>query len=108
MLEEHSKYFKSFGPYLNLVHGPRHYNLTELPEEIKPYVINLLKNIPKEHTDHYMHEHHIPGIINYIKNGKSTPGEWNKFKQITKTHDGYRQQNFADVFPEYAKVIGYE
>ena len=23
-------------------------------------------------------------IINYIKNGKSTPGEWNKFKQITK------------------------
>jgi MoaA/NifB/PqqE/SkfB family radical SAM enzyme len=108
LLEEHSKYFKSFGPYLNLVHGPRHYNLTELPEEIKPYVIDLLTNIPKEHTDSYMHEYHIPGIINYIKNGKPNPAEWEKFKQTTKTHDTYRKQNFSDVFPEYAKVIGYE
>jgi organic radical activating enzyme len=107
LLEEHSKYFKSFGPYLNLVHGPQHYNLTELPNEIKPYVIDLLTNIPKEYTDSYMYEHHIPGIINYIKNGIPTHGVWDKFKQVTKTHDEYRQQRFADVFPEYAKIIGF-
>ena len=55
-----------------------------------------------------MHEHHIPGIINYIKNGISNPKIWKQFKDTTKTHDDYRKQNFADIYPEYAKVIGYE
>jgi hypothetical protein len=108
LLEEHSKHFKSFGPYLNLVHGPAYYNLTQLPEELKSYVVSLLENIPREHTDQYMHEYHIPGIINYIKNGTSDPKIWKQFMETTKTHDDYRKQNFADIYPEYAKVIGYE
>ena len=90
------------------MHGPAYYNLTQLPEELKSYVVSLLENIPREHTDQYMHEYHIPGIINYIKNGTSDPKIWKQFMETTKTHDDYRKQNFADIYPEYAKVIGYE
>jgi MoaA/NifB/PqqE/SkfB family radical SAM enzyme len=108
LLKEHSKHFTEFGPYLNLVHGPRHFNLGQLPPDIKQYVVDLLESIPREHTDGYMYDYHLPGIVNFIKNGVATKGTWDKFKQVTKTHDEYRKQNFADVFPEYAKAIKYE
>jgi MoaA/NifB/PqqE/SkfB family radical SAM enzyme len=108
ILEEHQKNFKEFGPYLNLVHGPRQYNLGQLPVAIKEYVIGILESIPKESIDGYMYEHHIPGIVNFIKNGVADPTVWERFKEKTKIHDTYREQNFADTYPEYAKVIGYE
>jgi hypothetical protein len=108
LLKEHNKNFKEFGPYLNLVHGPIQYNLTQLPDNIKPYVVDILKSISQEDVDGYMYEHHIPGIINFINNGTANPLNWEKFKQHIKTHDEYREQNFAMVYPEYAKAINYE
>lgn len=108
LLEEHNKHFKSFGPYLNLVHGPVHFNLGQLPADVKEYAVDILNSIPKEHVDKYMYEYHIPGIINFIKNGAAAPGVWDKFKYVTKMHDEYRKQNFARVFPEYAAFIKYE
>jgi organic radical activating enzyme len=107
LLEEHSKHFKSFGPYLNLVHGPAHFNLTIMPDNVKKEIISLLESIPLENTDGYMHNHHIPGIINFIKNGKPDLKLWEKFILETKTHDNYRNQDFAKVFPNYADLIGY-
>jgi hypothetical protein len=108
LLKEHNKNFKEFGPYLNLVHGPIQYNLTQLPDNIKPYVVDILKSISQEDVDGYMYEHHIPGIINFIINGTPDPVNWEKFKQHIKTHDEYREQNFAMIYPEYAKAINYE
>jgi organic radical activating enzyme len=108
LLEEHYKNFKSFGPYLNLVHGPIYFNLSKMPDHVKDYVIPLLESIPKEHVDSYMYDHHIPGIIQYIKNGTPDIDLWYQFKRKIATHDKYRNQNFSDIFPEYAKVIGYE
>jgi len=108
ILEEHQKNFKDFGPYLNLVHGPIQYNLGQLPADIKEYVVGILESIPKDTVDQYMYEQHIPGIINFIKNGVPNPASWERFKERTRVHDQYRKQNFADTYPEYAKVIGYE
>jgi sulfatase maturation enzyme AslB (radical SAM superfamily) len=108
ILKEHSKNFKEFGPYLNLVHGPIQYNLTQLPADIKPYVVDILKSIPKDDVDGYMYEYHIPGIINFITNGTAKPENWEKFNRHIRDHDEYRGQNFATVYPEYARVINYE
>lgn len=108
ILKEHNKNFKDFGPYLNLVHGPIQYNLTQLPPAAKTYVVDLLKSIPKEDVDGYMYEYHIPGIINFIINGNSKSENWEKFNKHIRDHDNYRGQNFANVYPEYAKVINYE
>jgi MoaA/NifB/PqqE/SkfB family radical SAM enzyme len=108
ILEEHNKNFKEFGPYLNLVHGPIQYNLTQLPEDAKDYVVKLLQAIPKDHVDGYMYEYHLPGIVNFIKNGNADPNNWAKFNLDVKTHDEYREQDFAKVYPEYATVVKYE
>jgi MoaA/NifB/PqqE/SkfB family radical SAM enzyme len=106
ILEEHAKHFKDFGPYLNLVHGPIWYNVAQLPPNIKTEVVERLESIPRDSVDTYMYDYHIPGIINFIKQGESTPGVWEQFKERTKTHDEYRNEKFSDVYPEYAKLIG--
>jgi hypothetical protein len=78
-----------------------------MPDNVKKEIISLLESIPLENTDGYMHTHHIPGIINFIKNGKPDLKLWDKFILETKTHDKYRNQDFAKVFPNYADLIGY-
>lgn len=108
ILKYHKENFPEFGPYLNLVHGPIWYNLNQLPNEYKSFVISKLESIDNTMADPWMLEHHIPGIINYIKNGTPNAYNWEQFMKVTKTHDAYRKQNFAQVFPEFAKVIGYE
>lgn len=106
MLKEHNEKFREFGPYLNLVHGPKHFNLAHMPEGIKEKVIERLSNIPKEWMDSHMYNHHLPGIINYIKLGTPDDQLWEEFKRVTKVHDEYRQEKFSDVYPEYASLIG--
>lgn len=108
ILQEHKKNFSQFGPYLNLVHGPSWYNLNQLPDQYKSYVIEKLNGIDSTIADPWMLDYHIPGIINYIKNGQFNPINWQKFLEYTRIHDSYRGQNFASVFPEFAKVIKYE
>ena len=106
ILKEHSENFKDFGPYLNLVHGPSWYNLTQLPENIKGKVIEKLESIPQNTVDHHMYNYHLPGVINYIKQGIPQVKNWEKFHEYTTIHDNYRGQNFSQVYPEYAKLIG--
>ena len=106
ILKEHSENFKDFGPYLNLVHGPIWYNLTQLPENIKLKVVERLESIPQDMVDHYMYNYHLPGVINYIKQGIPQIENWEKFLEYTKIHDDYRGQNFSQVYPEYSKIVG--
>lgn len=106
ILREHKQNFSQFGPYLNLVHGPIWYNLNQTPEEVKPYIIEKLQSIDSSIADQWMLDYHIPGIINYIKNGNPDPANWAKFLELTEVHDQYRKQSFKDVFFEYAKVLG--
>lgn len=108
ILKEHRTQFSDFGPYLNLVHGPIWYNLNQLPDRYKSYVIDRLNTIDSTVADRWMLDYHIPGIINYIKNGRPDEKNWKKFLEFTRIHDQYRGQKFDQVFPDYAKVIGYE
>lgn len=105
ILEEHKKNFHMFGSYLNLVHWPAYFNLNIMPEPIKDKIISRLESIPKHHEG--MWYHHIPGVINYIKNGKHDINLWNQFLQKVKVHDDYRNQSFSKIFPEYSEIIGF-
>lgn len=104
ILKEHNKNFSSFGAYLNLVHYPKHFSLNFMPDDIKIKVIERLKSIPQYYEN--MWYNHIPGVINFIKNGSYDHDLWEEFKQKIKLHDIYRKQDFSIVFPEYAKLIG--
>jgi len=90
------------GLYLNLVHGPTHYNVGILPVEIKKIITDRLLSIPK--NKHYAWIY-LPGIINFMNNSISNAEELNKFFQVTRTSDDYRKQNFQNTFKEYARLF---
>jgi len=95
----YSKYSdRGVGMYLNLVHGPQHHNISILPENIKKAVEEKLLSVPKTRTQAW---DHIPGVINFMNNGASNEQEFNRFLQVTKTSDNYRNQDFQDTFKEY-------
>jgi hypothetical protein len=75
-----------------------------MPDDVKEKVVARLESIPKYHEN--MWYHHIPGVINFIKNGTYNEALWNEFKNKIKIHDEYRSQDFSQTFPEYAKIIG--
>ncbi len=104
ILTEHQNSFKNFGCYLNLVHNPTHFNISYMPNIYKPTVISRLDHaitlFPK-------FAEQIEGIKGFILNGKEDLELWEKFLDTVKKHDRYRQQNYAETFPFFAKIIGY-
>jgi MoaA/NifB/PqqE/SkfB family radical SAM enzyme len=105
LLDEFYKtYANDFGIYINLVHGPIHYNISKFPLDIREKVIERLEQIPKEYENIWWH--YLPGIINFIKSGEYEENVWNKFIATTIIHDNYRNQDFKKTFPAFAKIIG--
>jgi len=98
----YANYAKDFGLYLNLVHGPKHFNISTLPEDIKEFVLNEINSIPENYESA---KHQIPGIAGFIENGVSDIVNWNLFSHHIKKHDEYRKQNFSQTFPEYHKIL---
>jgi MoaA/NifB/PqqE/SkfB family radical SAM enzyme len=99
---EYYKHFSDFGIYLNLVHGPLHFNVSKIHPEVKKHVVEQLNSISKEYTQVW---YQIPGIIGFIENGNFDSNLWKNLFKILTTHDEYRDQSFENTFPEYAQVI---
>lgn len=107
IVEEYYKNYKDFGCFLNLVHAPRHFNISIMPEEVKQQVISRLKTIPKPlNSEEDSIWRQLPGIIGFIENGTPDTVLWNTFLEEIKIHDEYRKQDYTQVFPEFSKIIG--
>lgn len=104
IIEEYkANYAQDFGHFLNLVHGPLYYNISRLPDYAKNKLITKLETIPKKHEDTWIH---LPGLINFIQNGKFSQSIWDQFLFRVKAHDEYRGESFAETFPEWAEILG--
>lgn len=103
LLDVFFKDFAHFGIYLNLVHGPKHFNISYMPDDVKEKVIEKLEAVPKEYQ---VWQNYLPGVINFIKTGTHNPLHWNNFKETIKVHDKYREQDFSKTFPEFAAIVG--
>ena len=103
ILDEYYTNWNEFGFYLNLVHGPEHYNVSIMPSDVKEKVLEKLNTISKSYTDAWFH---LEGIIGFIKNGNFNKKEWRVFVNTVKTHDDYRKQDFYKTFQEYASIVG--
>jgi MoaA/NifB/PqqE/SkfB family radical SAM enzyme len=105
LLDEFYKtYVDDFGIYLNLVHGPIHFNISKIHPDIRLKVIERLESIPKEYQTIWWH--YLPGIINFINGGTFDLKIWGQFKNAVSKHDDYRNQNYAEVFPDFAEILG--
>jgi hypothetical protein len=103
VIDEYYSNWNEFGFYLNLVHGPEHYNVSIMPSDVKAKVLEKLNTISKSYTDAWFH---LEGIIGFIKNGNFNKKEWGVFVNTVKTHDDYRKQDFYKTFQEYASIVG--
>jgi sulfatase maturation enzyme AslB (radical SAM superfamily) len=104
LFDKYYEAYSDFGCYLNLVHGPRPFNISIMPDHVKNLVLDKLNAVPKEY-DHIWTQ--LPGIIGFIENGTYEAEHWNKFLDKLCVHDQYRTQDYAKIFPEFAKIIGY-
>jgi organic radical activating enzyme len=102
ILNEYYKNFTDFGLYLNLVHGPEHFNISYIPSKIKEKIISKLETVNKD----YVHAwNQLPGIIGFIKQGTPNLTIWNIFLEKIKKHDVYRKQDFFVTFKEFGDII---
>lgn len=82
--------------FINHVHGPEYYDVKHLPCQIKTAIIDKLKT--------YTDQSRLQFILNMLGSAENLM-HWNEFKFWTKQKDAYRKENFADMCPEYYKVI---
>jgi hypothetical protein len=93
------------GLYINILHAPKYFNIDIMPEEIKKQVINKLNKIPSRYSHAWRQ---LPGIIRFMENGTPDSTEWDNFFKELRSTDTYRNQDFAETFPEFANLIGYK
>jgi len=83
--------------YLNLVFGPNHYCITNIPKPIKKEITDRLKNC----SDQYW----TKSIVDFMNSKDEELKHWDKFLKLTKVHDSYRKQSFSSTFPEFYSII---
>ena len=103
ILDEYQKNYSDVGLYLNLVHDPKYFNISILPSHVKSKVLDKLNSIPKS----YRAWSQLPGIIGFIENGTHDEELWAECLSNIKIQDEYRKENYANVYPEFAEIIGY-
>jgi sulfatase maturation enzyme AslB (radical SAM superfamily) len=79
----------------NVVYSPEHFDFRYLPQEIKHIIVEKIKPYPELAHLVSMLQHEIPG----------SDYHWPKFWQEVKLLDQIRNQNFADIFPEYYQAL---
>jgi pyruvate-formate lyase-activating enzyme len=87
--------------YWNMLHDAPQWSVTTLPDQAKLEIAAYLRNCrPPVHF-----EHEFIKIINFMNHGLSSDGKL--LQHSIADLDRKRNQNFAQTFPEMAKLIGY-
>ena len=86
-------WFKGWDIYLNMVHGPPEYNISNIPEDIKKVITEKIG----------IKEKYQP-VLEFM-NSKISNFNFQSFIDKTKQHDDYRGENYNAVFPEFSDVL---
>jgi MoaA/NifB/PqqE/SkfB family radical SAM enzyme len=105
-LEETLKHFAhiGLGYSINILHRPPHYNIKNIPKEIKQEITEYYALLLEGMTDLYMREK-IQHVLDFMNTNDSDGSSWNEFFVNTKLKDSYRKENFKETFPEFCKLI---
>jgi hypothetical protein len=108
-LEETLKHFAhiGLGYNINILHSPPHYNIKNIPTEIKQQITEYYTLILEEMTDQYMRER-IQHVLDFMNTTETDNNSWSEFFVNTKLKDSYRKENFKETFSEFCKLIDYD
>lgn len=99
-IKEFLDYFSDWGVYLNIVHGPAHYSVKNLPDSVKNIITEKYKDFNKADK-----------IINYMNTNKNEypllGGNefWEEFKRNLEGSDNFRGNDYSKTFPEFFKIL---
>lgn len=91
--------------WLNLVHYPDHYNIKNLPDDIKEIVKEKYKSIDYTNLQFNKDSMSVNDIVNFMMFSPSDSEMFQKFFTVTRRHDEYRKESFEKVFPELYEIL---
>ena len=97
--------YSDISVYLNLVHGPEHFNISLMPEPVKDAVREQLNDLKQKNWINDDIAGQVDGIINFMYTRTSKEETWNTFLSALDLHDAYRKENYREIFPEYGKLV---
>ena len=99
-----NEHFPGLPVFWNLVYNPYQLSIQLLPEEIKTQIAERLKNfVQATYQMEELRTKTIGNLISYL-NGKDERDFSEFFRHITR-HDKFRQESFAQTFPEFYQLI---
>ncbi len=99
-----NEHFPGLSVFWNLVYQPWELSISLLPHEVKDLIAERLKNYVK--TTYQMEERRTKTIENLISFlNAHDERDFGEFFRHLARHDKYRQENFAEVFPEFYREI---
>ena len=97
--------FSRVSLYLNLVHGPDYYNISNMPNSIKNVVGEKLTKLKQQSWLPDDAANQVDGIKNFMFSNTVEDSTWDKFKSTLSLHDSYRKENYYETFPEFGELI---
>jgi MoaA/NifB/PqqE/SkfB family radical SAM enzyme len=91
--------------WLNLVHYPDHFNIKNLPKDVKEIVKTKLETIDYSNIKFNRDSISIEDIINFMMLNDNDPAMIEKFYDVVNLHDGYREESFEQTFPELHDLL---
>lgn len=105
VLEFFTRNYSDISVYLNLVHGPEHFNISRMPDKIKDTVKQRLNDLKQNSWINDDVAGQVDGIINFMYTKTAKEDTWNTFLSALELHDTYRKENYRETFPEFGKLI---
>lgn len=103
-----NRYGVDCGIWYNMLYKPEHFKITHLPKELK---LNLIQKITsyiseyKESNDWQFDT--LRNVATHLMTEEPIKFHFDDFFAVTEKHDKYRNEKFADFFPEWSKTLEY-
>lgn len=104
-LPEIIDYFEAIGLnyYTNILHGPPHYNIKNLPHTLKEIITNKYKESMKTSRDYKIER--LRQVMEFMNSFITTNNEWINFIEFTEKKDKFRKESFSETFAEWSSII---
>lgn len=80
-------------PYIGMVHWPDHYNIRNLPKEIKKIIGDKLS------------KYHVKEVVSYMQEKDEQPKQFDKFLDVTRVLDQERKTTIEQSLPEFYNIL---
>lgn len=105
-IPETIKHFNSIGLHYhtNMLHQPDHYNIRNIPNNIKNIIIEKLESAKNDFKDSYDIDR-LEQLCEILRKSNPIEEEWKRFIVYTSHKDKLRDETFAETFPELFQTI---